>query len=530
MHASIVNSFPTDLGARSPSALAERRDTGDFHRVLDRTLRDEPIRRDPAPPETERSKDSAARERDDVPPGQRDRDTRPETAERSERPDGNSPTERVETSDPEPETAGATETETQDAEPASPVDAAVQDATSADDNAPIIVMTGTILPIETPQTPKTETLNTESVFAVPAGATLTAPENGEASVAGATESPPNVPATPAADAGKATEAASTSPASVAVNSEVTEPAALVRAASAPPPAGPLVQETAKEGLPAVAASGTPRRTEAGAAAAPAVDDSAVETPAQDGDAIDNARPSAEPKAANGATASTPTATPNANAAQGEMQAGAPAGEKADGSLPPKIPTDRLLRADAQNAAAPEVRAAPPAPPSTQGAAPATSFASELRAATDISSGATARMTQQPAVQQLAVQISRANEAGQDRLTVNLKPADLGSVSIKLELGHDNRVIAMIQAERPDTLDLLQRDARTLERALSDAGMNTDSGSLNFSLQDGGTGFTSGDDAGTGRTASLAIPDSGINDSTPTHYAPADDGTGVDINV
>jgi hypothetical protein len=41
---------------------------------------------------------------------------------------------------------------------------------------------------------------------------------------------------------------------------------------------------------------------------------------------------------------------------------------------------------------------------------------------------------------------------------------------------------MIIAERPETLDILQRDIRVLERALQDAGLKTDQNSLSFDLQ------------------------------------------------
>ena len=51
---------------------------------------------------------------------------------------------------------------------------------------------------------------------------------------------------------------------------------------------------------------------------------------------------------------------------------------------------------------------------------------------------------------------------------------------------------MISAERSETLDLLQRDARSLEKALAEAGVETDSGSLEFSRQ--GEGDTAENDS------------------------------------
>ncbi len=54
--------------------------------------------------------------------------------------------------------------------------------------------------------------------------------------------------------------------------------------------------------------------------------------------------------------------------------------------------------------------------------------------------------------------------------------------MKLNIGNDGAVKAIISIERPETFDLLQRDARGLEKALQDAGLKTDSGSLSFNLK------------------------------------------------
>jgi flagellar hook-length control protein FliK len=57
----------------------------------------------------------------------------------------------------------------------------------------------------------------------------------------------------------------------------------------------------------------------------------------------------------------------------------------------------------------------------------------------------------------------------------------------------------VVVDRPATLDLLQRDARNLERILQDAGLQTDSGSLSFSLRNsGGDAQGQSQGGGTGR--------------------------------
>ena len=57
------------------------------------------------------------------------------------------------------------------------------------------------------------------------------------------------------------------------------------------------------------------------------------------------------------------------------------------------------------------------------------------------------------------------------------------IEVKLEVTQDGRVTATVIADKADTLDMLQRDSRALERALQEAGLHTDSESLNFGLRD-----------------------------------------------
>lgn len=99
-------------------------------------------------------------------------------------------------------------------------------------------------------------------------------------------------------------------------------------------------------------------------------------------------------------------------------------------------------------------------------------------------------SQSAAAEQVVVQLRRAVASGVDRLTVQLKPASLGRVDVQMEVGFDGRVQAVISADRPETLHLLQRDARSLTTALNDAGLQADSGSLSFNLR-GQTGEQAG---------------------------------------
>jgi len=103
-------------------------------------------------------------------------------------------------------------------------------------------------------------------------------------------------------------------------------------------------------------------------------------------------------------------------------------------------------------------------------------------------------------EQVALQIQRSVAGGGDRITVQLQPRDLGGVEIRLDFSGD-AVRAAVTAERPETLELLQRDARSLERALNDAGLKTDSGSLSFDLRGQGRDGRAGADGN-------AAPDEG----------------------
>jgi flagellar hook-length control protein FliK len=99
-------------------------------------------------------------------------------------------------------------------------------------------------------------------------------------------------------------------------------------------------------------------------------------------------------------------------------------------------------------------------------------------------------------------------AGQDQINIKLHPAELGRIEVKLENASDGTLRAVISAERPETLDLLQRDARGLERALQEAGVKTDSGSLNFNLRGQGHEQQNANDGGAGRGGTAAARGAG----------------------
>ena len=93
----------------------------------------------------------------------------------------------------------------------------------------------------------------------------------------------------------------------------------------------------------------------------------------------------------------------------------------------------------------------------------------------------------PPAEQVALQLRHAVAKGVDKINIQLSPASLGTIDVTLEVTAGSRVVVQVIADRADTLELLRADARGLERALQEAGLRTDPGSLNFNLRGDGDG-------------------------------------------
>ena len=65
----------------------------------------------------------------------------------------------------------------------------------------------------------------------------------------------------------------------------------------------------------------------------------------------------------------------------------------------------------------------------------------------------------------------------------LDPPELGRIEVRLEMNQEGRLQAHLLADKQDTLDLMQRESKHLEKALGDLGVDTDSDSFEFSLRD-----------------------------------------------
>jgi len=87
---------------------------------------------------------------------------------------------------------------------------------------------------------------------------------------------------------------------------------------------------------------------------------------------------------------------------------------------------------------------------------------------------------------VAVELARQAREGNTRFDIRLDPPELGRIEVTLDIGKDGATKAHLVVERTETLDLLMRDAKTLERALQGAGLKTDE-APSFSLKDHGSG-------------------------------------------
>jgi len=108
--------------------------------------------------------------------------------------------------------------------------------------------------------------------------------------------------------------------------------------------------------------------------------------------------------------------------------------------------------------------------------------------------------QQQVMDQVSVQIDKAVKDGADSVNIQLKPRELGKIEIKLDVAADGSVSATVTADKPETLALLQKDSRGLEKALQDAGLKPDSSATTFNLRSDQQQQQQGTDRGQNQTA------------------------------
>jgi chemotaxis protein MotD len=132
---------------------------------------------------------------------------------------------------------------------------------------------------------------------------------------------------------------------------------------------------------------------------------------------------------------------------------------------------------------------------------------------------------------LAVELVSRVRDGKNRFEIRLDPPELGRIDVHLKVDRDGNVTSRLIVERSETLDLLRRDAPSLERALHNAGLKTGEQGLEFSLRHQGFDRDQGgrNESGTSR---LIIPDE-VQPSGPAtsgYGRRLGIGGGIDIRV
>jgi len=92
------------------------------------------------------------------------------------------------------------------------------------------------------------------------------------------------------------------------------------------------------------------------------------------------------------------------------------------------------------------------------------------------------LTHTPVADQVLVTIRQNIQSGIDKVVIQLEPIELGRVEVQMDVSSDGLTSITITAETRDALDALQRDARILQKALQDVGIETDAGQMEFNLK------------------------------------------------
>ena len=83
---------------------------------------------------------------------------------------------------------------------------------------------------------------------------------------------------------------------------------------------------------------------------------------------------------------------------------------------------------------------------------------------------------------VAVEIGLKTMAGVNQFDIRLNPEELGGVQVRLAI-EGGEVKASLIVDRVETLSLLQREAKTLERAFEQAGLKPSEGGIDLTLRD-----------------------------------------------
>ncbi|MFD2647225.1 flagellar hook-length control protein FliK [Devosia albogilva] len=205
----------------------------------------------------------------------------------------------------------------------------------------------------------------------------------------------------------------------------------------------------------------------------------------------------------------PTATPPTPAAEAKVQ---PPSERTDPAA------ERPVRTAEPAPQAPVAPAGEQAAPTAAAGTPDTSLRVDAPAQPRVIQAGYQTSQQQLNLPQLAFEIVRQVNDGNTRFQIRLDPPELGKIDVRLDIDRSGQVTARLTVEKAETLDLMQRDQRGLERALQQAGLDSQKTNLEFSLKQNpfaGQGNQGQDGQGQGRNGFGASATEAHEEPQPT---------------
>lgn len=121
--------------------------------------------------------------------------------------------------------------------------------------------------------------------------------------------------------------------------------------------------------------------------------------------------------------------------------------------------------------------------------------------------------QSPAMHKVFLTMQRNAAERIQQMTLQLEPAAMGRVAVRMIFGKDGAMKAHLLVEKPETFQMLSRDSHALEKALKEAGLDLGENALSFDLASGQDQFEKAEtqrDSGQGFHFYMQEDDSGMN--------------------
>jgi flagellar hook-length control protein FliK len=307
----------------------------------------------------------------------------------------------------------------------------------------------------------------ETAVSAPA-ATPAAPAAAEPAAPEAQSAAPTAASTAAAPkAAKPAETADTGEAETSGDANKTDAA---KAAPAPAVKADATEVVAPVAQAAVAAAPVAVQTTAPAVSKPAIKPTEAAKESASAPGAERAADDGEATAAN-------TSANGAGAAKASGQATSPASSQANGAQTNAAQANAVqTTADAAADAKVDIATA-----TTTASTPSADALVKGGQTADAPKSHPALANASPAVAQVYASMVQRADGRAQRFEIRLDPAELGRVDVRIEVGADKKVHAVLAAHDSAALSDLMRGQKALERALSDAGIDLADGGLQFEM-------------------------------------------------